>query len=125
MTITTDNSVAKIGRSMKKWDKVMSPGSSPSCLWLGNGRFGHGLGMVLRKCLLLRIDLGACPHPLHAVHNHPLPRLQTVANHTQTVDHRPKCHLTVLHGVLVMTRRSAAFDRCRWPRPGAAAPRTG
>src|SRR6266511_988574 len=74
-TMTIDSTVAKIGRSMKKWDKVMQPGSSPACLWLGGGRFWRWQGLVLRDLLLLRIDLGACSHPLHPVHNHPILRL--------------------------------------------------
>src|SRR6266498_4443366 len=108
-TMTIDSTVAKIGRSMKKWDKVMQPGSSPACLWLGGGRFWRWQGLVLRDLLLLRIDLGACSHPLHPVHNHPILRLQPVANHTQTIDDWSQRHLTVFHGVLVIEHEGEAL----------------
>src|SRR5882724_6758078 len=107
--MTIDSTVAKIGRSMKKWDNVMQPGSSPAGLWPGDGRFWRWQGVVPGDCLPLGIDLGAWPHPLHAVDDHPILRLESVANHAQTVAHRSQLHLAVFHGVLVIDHEGEAL----------------
>ena len=60
-------------------------------------------------CLLLGSDPDAWPHPLHAIDNYPILRLQPIANHAQTVDHWPYVHLTVLHGVLVIDHKGEAL----------------
>src|SRR5262245_42915589 len=108
-TMTIDNTVAKIGRSMKKWDKFMQPSSSPACLWLGRGRFWHWQDLIPGDRLRLGIDLTACPYPLHAVDDHPILRLQPIENHPQTVDNRPQFDPTILRSVLVIDHEGEAL----------------
>jgi hypothetical protein len=81
----------------------------PACLWLGGGPFRHWGCLILGDGLPLGINLDAWPHPLHALNDHPILRLQSVANHTQTVDERPEHHLTVLHGVLAVDDKHEAL----------------
>src|SRR6266436_4477303 len=134
-TMTTANTEAKTGRSMKKWDTFILPGSFPACCWhradvphhhgpghiafvrlsltaalrRGAGRCWPETCVVLGDHLRLGIDLGDGPHPLHPVHHHPFPRRQPVANHAQTIDERTQGHLAVFHGVLVIDHEGEAL----------------
>lgn len=81
----------------------------PACVWLGGGPFRCRRCLILGDGLPLGINLDAWPHPLQALDDHPILRLQSVANHTQTVDERPGHHLAVLHGVLVVDDKDEAL----------------
>src|SRR3954465_3512371 len=87
-TITIDSTAAKIGRSMKKTENMVSAlgrrrsaagggllGSGRGLLGSGRGLLGAGRGRLrLGRCALLDGDLDPGPHFLRAFHDDPLAR---------------------------------------------------
>src|SRR3984893_4616650 len=87
MTKTIEITAAKIGRSMKKWERRMAP----SARSIGAGqRAGGGRRGGARS---LRRNLRAGAHPHQAVDDDVVVRLQTLGDDAQAVDDGPERHV--------------------------------
>src|SRR5437868_3820295 len=96
ISISSDSTPAKIGRSMKNLERFMLVPPEP------------GSGLRVRHVLGLRLNFGLRVHGhglwrhqrartdvLQAVDDHALARLQAPGDHAQTVDRRAECHFAV------------------------------
>src|SRR3954470_21702398 len=99
-TMTIDSTAAKIGRSMKKTENMVSAlGRRRSAA--GGGLLGPGRGLLrLARRALLDGDLDPGPHFLRAFHDDALARLHAGIDHHEIL--RGAAHLNRAHGHLVV-----------------------
>src|SRR5919201_1564470 len=86
MTITTDSTVAKMGRSMKKCENIGLPPlarGSVAC------RFGPGAG----HGAAFRVDLRSIAHALNPIDDDPVLRLHALANNVQAIAQAAKSEI--------------------------------
>src|SRR3954468_24606963 len=106
-TITIDSTAAKIGRSMKKTENMVSAlgrlrsAAGGGLLGAGRGLLGSRRGRLrLRRRALMDGDLDPGPHFLRAFHDDPLARLHSGIDHGKIVG--GAAHLDRAHGHLVV-----------------------